>query len=299
MVDAIKIDIFCCFIYTDCFSADLSTCTASIFVPSILANSTDSVSACTLYTDKGPDSWLRKASTDAWLSSGITETIDGHDGSYHEQGDIYCLVCYESGALEIYDVPNFRCVFSIDKFVSGKSHLVDRSIREPFKPYQIMKTKTSNEASNLGRKEPPENMKVVELVMQRWSSQHSRPFLFAVLNDGTMLCYQAYLYEGLESSAKNEEVVSPNNSINPCSISTSRFRNLRFIRVPTDFSAREDPSNVVIQPKITIFKNIAGYQGLFLSGSRPAWFIVCRERLRVHPQVYNSTIIFHFCCVIR
>lgn len=269
---------------------DLSTCTASIYVPSILANSTDSVSACTLYIDNGSDSWLRKASTDAWLSSGITETIDGHDGSYHEQGDIYCLICYESGTLEIYDVPNFKCVFSVDNFVSGKSHLVDRSVREPFKPYQKMKSKTSNEATDLGRKEPPENMKVVELVLQRWSGQYCRPFLFAVLNDGTILCYQAYLYEGLESSSKNEEVVSPNNSLDPCSISTSRFRNLRFIRVPTDFTVREEPSNVVIQPKITIFKNIAGYQGLFLSGSRPAWFMVCRERLRVHPQLCDSSI---------
>lgn len=266
------------------FLADISTCTASIHVPSILANSTDSVSACTLYAEKGPDSWLRKSSTDAWLSSGIAETIDGNEGSYHEQGDIYCLVCYESGTLEIYDVPNFKCVFSVDKFVSGKSHLVDRSVREPVKPYQKRRNKTSNEATELGRKEPPENMKVIELVMHRWSGQYCRPFLFAVLSDGTMLCYQAYLYEGLESS-KNEEVVSPSNSIDPCSISTSRFRNLRFLRVPIDFTTREDPPNMVIQPKITIFKNIAGYPGLFLSGSRPVWFMVCRERLRVHPQV--------------
>ncbi|KAL0902907.1 hypothetical protein M5K25_028407 [Dendrobium thyrsiflorum] len=269
---------------------DLSTCTASIYVPSILANSTDSVSACTLYIDKGPDSWLRRASTDAWLSSGIAETIDGNDGSYHEQGDIYCLLCYESGTLDIYDVPNFKCVFSVDKFVSGKSHLVDRSVREPFKPYQKIKSKTSNESADLGRKEPPEKMKVVELVMQRWSGPYCRPFLFAVLNDGTMLCYQAYLYEGLDSYSKNEEVVSPNNSVDPSSVSASRFRNLRFIRVPTDFTVREEPSNMVIQPKITIFKNIAGYQGFFLSGSRPAWFMVCRERLRVHPQLCDGSI---------
>ncbi|XP_020575290.1 cleavage and polyadenylation specificity factor subunit 1, partial [Phalaenopsis equestris] len=269
---------------------DLSTCTASIYVPSIPANSTDSVSACTLYTDDGPEPWLRKASTDAWLSSGIAETIDGHDGSNHEQGDIYCLVCYESGTLEIYDVPNFKCVFSVDKFVSGKSHLVDRSVREPSKPYQKMRSKISNEASDLGRKEPLENMKVVELVMQKWSGQYCRPFLFAVLNDGTMLCYHAYLYEGLESSSKFEEVMSSNNSTDPSSISTSSFRNLRFIRVPTDFTAREEPSNVVMQPKITIFKNIAGYQGLFLSGSRPAWFMVCRERLRFHPQLCDGSI---------
>ncbi|KAK8965128.1 Cleavage and polyadenylation specificity factor subunit 1 [Platanthera guangdongensis] len=268
---------------------DLSACTVSICIPSILANSTDSVSACTLYTDKGPDFWLRKASTDAWLSSGIAEAIDGNDGSYHEQEDIYCLVCYESGALEIYDVPNFKCVFSVSNFASGKAHLVDRSVKEPFKSCQKLKSRTSNAAAELGRKETPENMKAVELVMQRWSGPYCRPFIFAILNDGTILCYHAYLYEGPESS-RNEEVGSPNNYVDLSSVSTSRFRNLRFIRVPTDYSTRVELANVVIRPKIAIFKNIAGYQGLFLSGSRPAWFMVCRERLRVHPQLCDASI---------
>lgn len=269
---------------------DLSACTVSICVPSILANSTDLVSACTLYTDKGPDFWLRKASTDAWLSSGIAEAIDGNDGSYHEQEDIYCLLCYESGALEIYDVPNFKCVFSVSNFISGKARLVDRSVKEPFKFCQKLKSRTSNAAADLGRKETPENMKVVELVMQRWSGPYCRPFLFAILNDGTILCYHAYLYEGPESSSRNAEVGSPNNYADLSSVSTSRFRNLRFIRVPTDYSSRVELANVVVQPKITIFKNICGYQGLFLSGSRPAWFMVCRERLRVHPQLCDASI---------
>lgn len=269
---------------------DLSACTVSICVPPILANSTDLVSACTLYTDKGPDFWLRKASTDAWLSSGIAEAIDGNDGSYHEQEDIYCLLCYESGALEIYDVPNFKCVFSVSNFTSGKARLVDRSVKEPFKFCQKLKSRTSNAAADLGRKETPENMKVVELVMQRWSGPYCRPFLFAILNDGTILCYHAYLYEGPESSSRNEEVCSPNNYADLSSVSTSRFRNLRFIRVPTDYSSRVELANVVVQPKITIFKNISGYQGLFLSGSRPAWFMVCRERLRVHPQLCDASI---------
>ncbi|KAG0498835.1 hypothetical protein HPP92_003526 [Vanilla planifolia] len=110
---------------------DISTCNVSIHVPALSFKSSDPVSACTLYCDKGPDPWLRKASTDAWLSTGIPEAIDGNDVSFHEQ-DIYCLICYESGTLEIFDVPSFRCVFSVIKFIQGKKHLVDRFTRDPF-----------------------------------------------------------------------------------------------------------------------------------------------------------------------
>ncbi|PKA60062.1 Cleavage and polyadenylation specificity factor subunit 1 [Apostasia shenzhenica] len=266
---------------------DPSTCTISIHMPSMLANSTDSVCACTLYTDKGPDPWLRKASTDAWLSTGVSEAIVSNDGSFHDQGDIYCLLCYESGTLEVFDVPSFKCVFSVSKFSSGKTHLVDRSVKEPLQLPQKMKN--NNEASVLG-KEPLENIKVVELVMHRWSGQHCRPFLFAVLNDGTMLSYHAYLYESVDNVSKNEDVVPPFNSFDPSNTSTSRFKNLRFLRVATDFTAREESPNMGTPPKITIFKNIGGYQGLFLSGPRPAWLMICRERLRVHPQLCDGSV---------
>ena len=53
----------------------------------------------------------KEASTDAWLMSGVGEAVDSADGGAHDQGDIYCVLCYESGALEIFDVPSFNCVF--------------------------------------------------------------------------------------------------------------------------------------------------------------------------------------------
>ncbi|ONK71681.1 uncharacterized protein A4U43_C04F11250 [Asparagus officinalis] len=264
-------------------AGDTSTCTVSVNVPARFASLTDPISACTLYHDKGPEPWLRKASSDAWLSTGIAEAIDGSDGSYPDQGDIYCLVCYESGILEIFDVPNFRSVFSVDKFMSGKSHLMDMCIVP-------QKTKPRNFEETI-KKEPTQNLKVMELVMQRWSGQYSRPFLFAILNDGTMLSYHAYLYEGQENAPKAEDALSPHSSSNMNSTGTSRMRNLRFQRVSIDTNIQEDSSNVTVRPRITIFKNVGGYQGLFLTGSRPAWFMLCRERLRVHPQLCDGSIV--------
>ncbi|CAL9008552.1 unnamed protein product [Prunus brigantina] len=270
---------------------DPSLCTVSISIPAAFESSTKSISACTLYHDKGPEPWLRKTSTDAWLSTGIDEAIDGADGVSHDQGDVYCVVCYESGSLEIFDVPNFNCVFSVDKFVSGNAHLVDTLMRDPPKDPQKLINKSSEEVSGQGRKENIQNMKVVELAMQRWSGQHSRPFLFGILNDGMILCYHAYLFEGPETASKTEDSASAQNTAGVSNLSASRLRNLRFVRVPLDTYAKKDTSNETSCQRMTIFKNIAGYQGLFLSGSRPAWFMVFRERLRIHPQLCDGSVV--------
>ncbi|KAE9617217.1 putative cleavage/polyadenylation specificity factor, A subunit [Lupinus albus] len=264
---------------------DPGSCTISLISPASLESSKGSVSSCTLYHDKGPEPWLRKTSTDAWLSTGVSEAIDGTDGAAQDHGDIYCVVCHENGTLEIFDVPNFSCVFSVESFISGKSHLVDALVKEVPKG-----DKDSDGMVSQGRKENVLNMKVVELAMQRWSGQHSRPFLFGVLSDGTTLCYHAYLYESPDGTSKVEDSVSA-VPVGLSSTSVSRLRNLRFVRVPLDAYAREEASNESLGQHITIFKNIGGYQGFFLSGSRPAWAMVFRERLRIHPQLCDGSIV--------
>ncbi|KAJ0042930.1 hypothetical protein Pint_17292 [Pistacia integerrima] len=270
---------------------DPSTCTVSVQTPSTIESLKKPISACTLYHDKGPEPWLRKTSTDAWLSTGVGESIDGADGGTLDQGDIYCVVCYESGDLEIFDVPNFNCVFTVDKILSGRTHLIDTYAWEPSKDSQTNINKSSEEVTGQGRKENIQNMKVVELAMQRWSGHHSRPFLFGILTDGTILCYHAYLYEGPEGSSKIEDSVSAQGSASVGNASASRLRNLRFVRIPLDAYTREEMSNEAPCQRITIFKNISGHQGFFLSGSRPSWFMVFRERLRVHPQLCDGSIV--------
>jgi cleavage and polyadenylation specificity factor subunit 1 len=98
------------------------------------------------------------------------------------------------------------------------------------------------------------------------------------LSDGTILCYHAYLYENPDGTSKVEDSISAGTSV-------SRLRNLRFVRVPLDVHAREETSNASPCQQINIFKNIGSHEGFFLLGSRPAWVMVLRERLRVHPQV--------------
>lgn len=272
--------------------ADTSACTVSVVTPT--AFDRKPVAACTLYHDNGPEPWLRKTSTDAWLSTGVGESIDGANGVPLAQGDIYCVVCYVAGGLEIFDVPNFSCLFSVDKFMSGKSHLMDSFILEHSDGVDRGMPKSSGEEAGPGRKENANDVEIVELAMHRWSGQHSRPFLFGILNDGTILCYHGYLFEGLEGSNKNEDGVSSENSAEKGISSGSRLRNLRFLRVSLDTYTRDDITNRNSCNRITIFKNVGGHEGLFLSGSRPSWFMVFRERLRIHPQVQNPLIFVLF-----
>lgn len=266
---------------------DPSSCTVSVIVPSVFEASKKSISACTLYHDRGPEPWLRKASTDAWLSTGVGEAIDGSDGMPHN-GDIFCVVCYDDGTLEIFDVPNFKCVFSVEKFISGKAYLVDTHVKELLEDRQKI-PKSPEDATGQGRKENARNIKVTELAMHRWSGQHSRPFLFGILTDGTILCYHAYLFEA-QDNAKNEDGKEGKDSIILDSASSSRLRNLRFCRIPLDMNTWEEVAGEGALPRISIFKNVGGHQGFFLSGIRPAWFMVFRERLRVHPQLCDGSI---------
>ncbi|WRX23068.1 Cleavage/polyadenylation specificity factor, partial [Theobroma cacao] len=196
---------------------DLATCTVSINTPTTFEGSKKMVSACTLYHDKGPEPWLCKASTNAWLSTSIREPIDGADGRPHDPGDIYCVICYESDALEILDVPNFNCVFSVEKFASGRTHLVDAYTLESSKDSEKVINKSSEELTGQGRKKNVQNLKVVELAMQRWSVNHS---------------YHAYLFETSENGSKVEDSVFAQNSVGLSNFNASRLRNLRFIHVP-------------------------------------------------------------------
>ncbi|KAH1091636.1 hypothetical protein J1N35_018893 [Gossypium stocksii] len=270
---------------------DPATCTVSINSPAAFEGSKKRVSACSLYHDKGTEPWLRKASSDAWLSTGIGESIDSADGGPHDQGDIYCVICYENGALEIFDVPNFNCVFSVEKFASGRAHLVDAYSQESSEDSEKPINKSSEELVGQSRKENVHNLKVVELAMQRWSGNHSRPFIFGILTDGTILCYHAYLFESPDNASKVEGSASAQNSVGLSNVNASRLRNLRFIRVSLDAYTREETSNGTLSQRITIFKNISGHQGFFLSGLRPAWFMVFRQRLRIHPQICDGSIV--------
>eukprot|EP00252_Welwitschia_mirabilis_P006620 TRINITY_DN1750_c0_g1_i1.p1 TRINITY_DN1750_c0_g1~~TRINITY_DN1750_c0_g1_i1.p1 ORF type:complete len:1015 (+),score=221.45 TRINITY_DN1750_c0_g1_i1:83-3046(+) len=253
---------------------DPTTLTVSISHVPIVQSFDDPITACTLYLDRGPDPWLQKTSTDAWISSVAAA-----------QDDIYCLLCHQSGRLDIFEVPSFTCVFSVDNFTSGKRILGDTCMAdEPCKTQQKLEVDPDGEKHEEGK-----SMVITEICMQKWNDQHGRPFLFAILSDGTVLCYHAYFYAGQDNVVKMETV--GNDETATTSSGTARLRNLRFLRVSLDSLTREEVENTGSAPRLASFRNVGGCQGVFLAGKRPAWLMVFRERIRVHPQLCDGAIL--------
>ncbi|GKC19711.1 cleavage and polyadenylation specificity factor subunit 1 isoform X1 [Tanacetum coccineum] len=142
-----------------------------------------------------------------------------------------------------------RCTFTVDRFASGRSCIGDNVPDD----YQMSFQKDGRDTN--------QNLNVVELAMHKWRGENSRPFLFAILCDGTILCYRGFDYDD----------------------------KLRFSRVDFDYTKGRMPEKTQNQ-RITTFERVGDCQGLFLSGSRPTWFMKSRERFQIHPQLCDGPI---------
>jgi hypothetical protein len=49
---------------------------------------------------------------------------------FYGQDNVYCVLCWKSGRLEIYDLPRVTCVFAVDYFNHGMSVLWDQKVLE-------------------------------------------------------------------------------------------------------------------------------------------------------------------------
>ncbi|KAL2641921.1 hypothetical protein R1flu_009508 [Riccia fluitans] len=257
-------------------TGDPDACSLDISSPSVLQNSAGLVTACTLFTDKAPGCWMRRTSDPAWSSKNA------------DQAAVYCILCRENGNLEIHDLPGFTCVFRVKKFNYGKTILSNYIL-----PSNNQDASGTTEPETLAEAESQlqEESKyfVTDICMETWGKKFGRPFLFAILSDGTMLCYHAYSYEDTEGNDLDAVTVNNEESI-PSS------KNLRFVRTPVDWVSGdeqedEEGGKVQITPKLVRFSNVGNVQGLFVTGARPTWLMVCRERIRVHPQYCDGAIL--------
>ena len=214
---------------------------------------------------------------DAWLAPSF-DPVDISDGLDTNQGDIYCVVCKQSGRLELYELPNLICVFSVNNFTHGNNFLYDTKALP-----KIDVTLQGGELQDTTKHEKSASLHVTELCMEKWSDKFGRPFLLAILSDGTFLCYHAYLYEGVDNSSVVDESELP--EVGALGAITSRLKHLRFIRLPLDRASSEEEI-ASLKPNIVPFRNVGGLRGAYVTGSRPVWLMNFRERLQVHPQVY-------------
>jgi cleavage and polyadenylation specificity factor subunit 1 len=241
-----------------------------IWCPSVLRASAGVITACSLFVDKAPGCWM-KTTTD--ILKGVEEG----------QADVFCIICRENGNLEIFGLSEVTCIFVVKKFVYGRTVLSNYKL-----PGQDGAANGSSDGTDFERELQEESeLTVTSVHMETWGKTFGRPFLFAILSDGTMLCYHAYSFEVTEGSTL-ETVVINEDEVSPT------VKDLHFVRLPVDWVISAEQGNLPaseVAPKFVSFKHVGNEQGLFVTGPRPAWLMVCRERIRVHPQFCDGAIL--------
>eukprot|EP00850_Spirogloea_muscicola_P019364 SM000189S04081 [mRNA] locus=s189:256703:264318:+ [translate_table: standard] len=205
-----------------------------------------------LHCDQPETAWLTAA-----CSGGKGEPKDTvHHG--------YCTLCMRDGAMEIFGLPGFKCVFREAKLGAGPRVLKDSSakVRKP----------ESQEVEDVPFAQ--------EVCMPAWRGGHSRqPFLLALLSDGRLLCYRAYTYDSLKAEGRRSR--------------------LRFVRLAIDqlpCVAPEPKMRVAgrigeVSQRLVAFDNIGGMPGAVMIGARVLWLMAVRGRLRAHHQKADAVIV--------
>lgn len=188
----------------------------------------------------------------------------------------------------MYDLPDAACVYSVDYFNHGMSVIWDQKILE--------RRVSSNAALREGAEEdevPGDDLLrdaglrlyVTQICFESWGEKFGRPFLLATLSDGTMLCYHAFSYESSDTC----DLLGTGEASGISLRESARLAHLRFVRIPIEWvSGQEEGSKAVQTTRFSSFKNVGSFPGIFVTGPRPTWLMVCRGRLRPHPQVWST-----------
>ncbi|XP_077022611.1 cleavage and polyadenylation specificity factor subunit 1 isoform X2 [Tamandua tetradactyla] len=189
----------------------------------------------------------------------------------------WCLLVRESGAMEIYQLPDWRLVFLVKNFPVGQRVLVDSSFGQPTTQGEARKEEVTRQG---------ELPLVKEVLLVALGSRQSRPYLLVHV-DQELLLYEAFPHDS-QLGQGNLKV--------------------RFKKVPHNINFREKkpkPSKKKAEgggaeegvgargrvARFRYFEDIYGYSGVFICGPSPHWLLVTgRGALRLHPMGIDGPI---------
>ncbi|GJJ73458.1 cleavage and polyadenylation specificity factor subunit 1 [Entomortierella parvispora] len=210
------------------------------------------------------------------------------------QATHWCLLYRSDGALEIYQLPDFKEVFFFPHFDLLPDVLPDAPAHQDVKPAGRAREVTEMALVNMG------------------SEYKKEPYLVVRTYRGNIAMYKTY-----------QHFPTVELDVNGKPIDLSNRLAIRFRRIPLDVVAREtpeeeekeeaavdvidfdiDPRDAVEReverqerrrqrrPKHLIpFTDVAGYEGLFVLGSAPLWILSSGRGLpRVHPMICEGKI---------
>ncbi|XP_023327813.1 cleavage and polyadenylation specificity factor subunit 1 [Eurytemora carolleeae] len=177
----------------------------------------------------------------------------------------WCVGVRQNGNFELYSVPDFTLRFVSLNFPHTPNVLVDN-----------MSTRASTQSdATRGLENLPE---VTEIRLVGLGIRGRRPLLLARLRDQEVVIYELYEYQ------------SPSLSPDQLKI---RFRKLSHGLVLRDRKSRKgrEEKQLMHRHSLRYFRDIAGYEGVFISGPYPHWlFLTSRGELRLHPMSIDGSI---------
>lgn len=205
---------------------------------------------------------------------------------YDDSEPTYWLfIVDDRGVLEIFSVPNFNLVYSVDNFPSAPSVLADN--------VKLFITDLDSTIS-----------KMKEILMCGLGRNSKKPLLFA-RSESELIVYEAYSFTDVEITnhlkirfKKISNLLL--NTVIPIEYSLESNQEPLPITDGGRFSSSRGRHNSLpnlrerwLQKRrwLREFRNIGGYHGVFLAGFRPHWFIMTdRCELRIHPMNIEGSI---------
>lgn len=211
--------------------------------------------------------------------------------------DYLAVICWTNGAMEIYSVPDFKCLFTFMQFNDLYSLIFDQN------PSQ-------SERDEFSRKNKADSLYVREALLNSIGTSEENPYLFVRMSDNSFHVYQSFTFISERASKSSITQMDSFHQIND-----SRLSKLRFCKVehqyfgPTlsrkarpklhlDHFTRERRLSIFDKRfdlgtrRIIQFDSIGeNYRGIFVCGEFPIWiFANNHNEIRFHPMTLDGFI---------
>jgi len=194
----------------------------------------------------------KESSTDELQQTSIKE-ISEHSPTY------WLFITREDGSLEIYSMPDVRLVYQVDDFASAPQTLIDSS--------------TSSNTSSTTTSSSNQIHDVYEIYVGGFAMKQSKPLIFVRFKD-EICVYETFQFTETE---------------------IDNHLKLRFTKLNNTLLNNE-PANIELEvlkykKYFRPFKDICGYNGVFVCGALPHWFFITdRGEVRMHEMSIDGYV---------
>lgn len=211
----------------------------------------------------------------------------------------WCLIYTTDGTLHIYSLPDYKECFVCPQFEIVPDLIIDH-------PQHQQQKKTHNSSNN----NHPQSSLIQEILMTNIGRERKDPHLVARTETNDIIIYKAFSFIptseqdndrlALRFSRVHHEYVSRRTNISTSNNSSASKKKKVIIdefAIPgldLDDEDEEDTTHLgdttssisTARQKLLIpFHDVAGYTGVFVAGTQPAWLMnSCKSFVRVHPM---------------